>query len=112
MQKIIEKMAEIVEKRIKHYKDDFYKYDIESLNSGESSVYVWAVRSCGTWLMTAENLKNGNSKEMYESLYNSNVSALQRGDKRIHKFFIVDIKNQTVKEVRKDKSYAEICKMF
>ena len=48
-------MAEIVEKRMELYKDDFYKYDTKYIFVKRPHEFVWFVRPTGTHLLTRPN---------------------------------------------------------
>ena len=53
---IIQTMAQIVEKKVKLYKSDFYKFDIRQMfRIGGDSEFVWFVRDTGTHLLSDDD---------------------------------------------------------
>ncbi len=50
--KIFQKMNEIAERVIKHYKSDFTDYDINTYGRMyENTPFIWIVRKCGTYIV-------------------------------------------------------------
>lgn len=51
---VIGKMAEIVERRLELYKDDFYRWDMELIGEMGHGEFVWLLRPTGTDMMTED----------------------------------------------------------
>ena len=50
--KIFQKMTEIADRVIKHYKSDFTDYDINTYGRMyENTPFIWIVRKCGTYIV-------------------------------------------------------------
>ena len=50
-------LERIVQKYVKHYQDDYYKYDLDELSSKErSDAYLWIVRTNGTNLIKKDEV--------------------------------------------------------
>lgn len=82
--KVLEQMTAIVEKSVKHYKTDFYDYDMKDIKDGKSDKYIWIVRDCGTWLSASENI--------------SNTYSYYLDDKSVA-YYEIDMKRGTVKKI-------------
>lgn len=113
MQKLIEKMSGIVESKLTGYKTDFYNYDIETLEAGKG-LYIWIIRSTGTHLIKADDLKDSTSYaySVYNYCYDSNVSAEKENRKKSHTFYLVNLDDKSIKQMRKIKTTREICGML
>ena len=55
---LLNKMENIVKRYVKHYKSDFYDYDLHELKKENEKKYVWIVRESGTFLLDIGKLKN------------------------------------------------------
>lgn len=104
---VLRQMQEIVEKTVKSYKTDFYKYDKPQIESSDADKYIFIVRKTGTWLIDLAEVVGGVS-EVYEYCYSSNVHALQEGRKRPHKIYKVDLRAGTVKQIKKDIKLSDV----
>lgn len=80
----LELMAEIVEKKVKHYKSDFYEHDTKSIMENEAGKFIWIVRECGTWIFKDEEI--------------SNTYSYYLEDKNVD-FYSVDTTTATVKKI-------------
>lgn len=59
---IIKKMENIIKRRVKHYRSDFYDYDKPAMEScGNKYNFLWIVRECGTWLLDFDDAKTDGS---------------------------------------------------
>ena len=67
---LIKKMTAQVKKTMTHYQEDFYKYDLESLeefDTKEDAGFVWIVRELGTHFLSVS--KDGIwAKDIYQSI--------------------------------------------
>lgn len=107
MENVIKQMAEIVEKRVKYYKDDFYKYDIETIAEHKDNNCIFIVRECGTWLLSVKDLKGNECKQsIYTFCYDENATSKSRI--KPHKFYRIDIKKGTVKPFKNAVKLSEI----
>lgn len=103
---VLRQMQEIVEKTVKSYKTDFYKYDKPQIESSDADKYIFIVRKTGTWLI---DLAEADEKSfIYEACRKANADALQEGRKRPHKIYKVDLRTGTVKQIRKDTKLPDI----
>lgn len=49
---MLKKMENIVKKYVKHFKSDFYDYDVLTIGRCyPNQVLIWIVRNCGTYLV-------------------------------------------------------------
>lgn len=46
-------MEKRVKRYVKHYKSDFYEYDMPRIRDLEDGAYLWIVRENGTFMLTA-----------------------------------------------------------
>lgn len=58
MKNIIETMTNLVEKKVEHYKSDFYDHDLKTLENPEYNNYIWILRDSGTWLFPEDEASN------------------------------------------------------
>ena len=100
---IIKTMADIVEKKVKNYKTDFYNYDVDTLknNIDENSQYLWVIRENGTNLFYIPICRV--TDDFYEYV-NTTIDFYYKQDKPT--FYIVS--NNGVKNIR----YKTAKKMF
>lgn len=65
---VLKKMGEIAEKRVKHYKCDFYDYDLPWIKRDKPGEFVWMVRESGTHLMVprGDDEDKGQWREHYD----------------------------------------------
>lgn len=56
----------IVQKYVKNYQDDYYKYDLDELSSkGRSDAYLWIVRTNGTYLIKKDEVATSSIVRYY-----------------------------------------------
>lgn len=53
---VLKKMANIVKRNVKHYKNDFYVYDLFMIKKHEGP-FLWMIRETGTDLIPLKNFK-------------------------------------------------------
>ena len=62
---VLDQMAEIVAKYVKHYQTDFTDYDVDTYKKADDGAqFVWLVRTCGTYFHLLP--KQLNEKPVYE----------------------------------------------
>lgn len=58
-QELLQKMTNLVNKTVKHYKEDFTVYDVKHLDEieaeGKNAAFMWIIRECGTHIIGLEN---------------------------------------------------------
>ena len=84
IEKTLDLMQQIVEKKVKHYKTDFYDYDVTRIREGGSEQYVWIVRESGTFLCKFSEVSN---------IYDYYV------DNRSVDFYLVNTENATITKI-------------
>jgi len=69
---LLDLMTKVTEGHVKHYKSDFYQFDVpkfmETAKSGETVSYIWLVRESGTWLLSERGVFMRNTPT-YEHLH-------------------------------------------
>ena len=70
---LFEEMSKCVERTVKHYKNDFYKHDIEMITEclarhGEMD-FIWVCRECGTNLVRADRVCIKDTNDYTEAVY-------------------------------------------
>lgn len=119
---IIEKMQTIANRKVKHYKSDF-EIDKNYIYAKDYNNYIWIVRSCGTYLLPLDEIL-GNNKDviqLYNYCYDENKREavshefdfktgqfITKKHPKKHTFYFIDIKNNVVKEIRKDKTIKDL----
>lgn len=85
---VLDQMAEIVAKYVKHYQTDFTDYDVDTYRKADDGAqFVWLVRTCGTYFhLLPKQLKE---KPVYEK---ETLAIFPR------------LKDQTLESFRKERS--------
>lgn len=92
------KMLQIAKKTIKHYQSDFYVHDYNYLTIERSgNRYLWIVYDCGSHLIRLDS----DFKEEMEHAINY-FQYFKHHKEETAKIFIVDLKNQTLKQTKID----------
>lgn len=87
---MLDKMQTIVDKYVKHYKTDF-DIDKKTMEEEPEGVFVWMLRDSGTQLLNVEDLKWFETAAHTEGKYWLYQTL---------KLYKVDLKNQTIKEMK------------
>lgn len=95
-------LERIVQKYVKHYQDDYYKYDLDELSSKErSDAYLWIVRTNGTNLIKKEDVATSDVARYYlENRYSIGQDI---------KFYEIDTETMSPHWIRDINSYYERC---
>lgn len=119
---IIEKMQKITNRKVKHYKSDF-EIDKNYISVKNYNEYVWIVRECGTYLLPLNEIieNNKDAIQLYNYCYDENKreafsqefdfktgEIITKKHPKKHTFYFIDIKNNVVKEIRKDKTIKDL----
>ena len=95
-------LQRIVDKYVKQYKDDFYKYDLNELSSkNRNKTYLWIVRDCGTNLINKEDVATSDIVRYYIA----NRYSLGQDIR----FYEIETETMHPKSIRDINSYYERC---
>ena len=104
MEELFKKMQNIVNRYVKHYKEDFEqdkKYIREMLDENLDTPYerhlFWIVRECGTNLGYQSQIADSATYSYY-------LSAVEDYGKN-HRYYEIDLEKQTVKLIKNPKEY-------
>lgn len=104
--RVLKQMTEIVKENVTHYASDYYQYDIEDIVTKKDTVFIWAVRETGTWLMPFHDLKDNTQDNILLNYTESENSILSRVSIRFdlkdhrehvcvaprqHTFYVIDL---------------------
>ncbi|MEK6190632.1 MAG: hypothetical protein N2A99_06550 [Carnobacterium alterfunditum] len=100
----ITEMMNIVEKKVKHYKADFYIHDIQKLHKSPENSLIWIIRDSGTHYIDLD------SPVAYSDDTSANMDYFQTLVKmnRIIGFYLVDRKENTLQKIKQEKAEAII----
>lgn len=87
---LLSKMENIVKRYVKHYKSDFYDYDLDTLKSENEKKYIWIVRECGTFLLDINRLKDSEKENSARIIYNYYLDN--------NRYYKVDLKKGSIKK--------------
>lgn len=95
-------LEKIVQKYVKHFQDDYYKYDLDELNSKErSDAYLWIVRTNGTYLIKKDEVATSDVVRYYlENRYSLGQDI---------RFYEIDTETMSPHWIRNINSYYERC---
>lgn len=90
-------LERIVQKYVKHFQDDYYKYDLDELSSRErSDAYLWIVRTNGTNLIKKDDVATSDVARYYlENRYSigQDIRFYEIDTETMHPHSIRDIDN-------------------
>lgn len=95
-------LERIVQKYVKHFKDDYYKYDIAELSSKDKSdKYLWIIRTCGTNLIKKDEVATSDIVQYYLANSHSKGQDIR--------FYEIDTETMHPCSIRDINSYYERC---
>lgn len=100
---VFQKMTEIADRIVKHYKTDFTDYDINTYGRMyENTAFIWVVRTCGTYIVGLASKMTDCPKEAQENTRAFAISIIEHytgcGKSENNHFFLV-CKAKSIEEI-------------
>lgn len=97
---VLTEMMHIVEKKVKHYKADFYIHDVQILHRNEKDLYIWVIRDSGTHFINLDSPVTYSDGECANLNY---FNSLSRMNKLIG-IYLVDRENDSLQKINQEKA--------
>lgn len=98
---LLKDMEDIVEKQVKHFKNDFM-YDIDYIYTIHDKKIIWIARNCGTNIVRLWPQECFTTEKSRMSIIKNNKDILEyycNIDKKGNKYFLIDLENNTIEKL-------------